>query len=159
MDFKEFYKLTEHPDAYSTEDVAELRLLSEEELQKYQTEIELHGGDNLSDWEHLLAFFTLKKKLMDIQEAQKNTHTVEIKPRGKRMIVGNNFLGGYRCIVDPEKVSMITVEGIRSYTVHLQGDVRTTIEGNVEDLINELNWDVEDIHNKIDLKKPEGIEE
>lgn len=144
MDFKEFQKLTEHPDAYSAEDVAELRLLSEEELQKYQTEIELHGGDNLADW---------------VQEAQKNTNTVEIKPRGKRMIVGNNFLGGHRCIIDPEKVSMITVEGIRSYTVHLQGDVRTTIEGNVEDLINELNWDVEDIHNKTDLKKAEGIEE
>lgn len=152
MDFKEFQKLTEHPDAYSAEDVEELRLLSEEELQKYQTEVELHDGDNLSGWEHLLAFFTLKKKLMDIQEAQKNHNPydseVVVRPNVKRVLKADYALDMVR-VFDPERIEVVTFANDieDEYTVWLKSGASIRVQGDVNELFKHLNWDVTEIEN------------
>lgn len=63
MTIDEFKKYAIDINHFSAADVDEFTLMRSDELDEYQTELERDTG-NLSDWDHLRAFFTLKSKIM-----------------------------------------------------------------------------------------------
>lgn len=62
MDINEFKKYTIDLSQFTAADVDEFTLMRSDELDEYQTELERDSG-NLSDWDHLRAFITLKAKV------------------------------------------------------------------------------------------------
>jgi hypothetical protein len=65
MDVKEFKKYTNNLDAYTAGEVDEFEPMTDEELDEYQRELEFDTG-NLSDWDHIRAIITLKKRIADL---------------------------------------------------------------------------------------------
>lgn len=69
MEIIEFKKYASNLDSYTAEDVDEFEFMNEDELRVYQDELERDDGDNLSTWDHIRAFITMKKKIMDLEKA------------------------------------------------------------------------------------------
>lgn len=65
MELKQFKKLTSNLSAFTVQDIDEFVFMSSNELNKYQRELENDAG-NLSDWDHLRAFYTLKSIINEI---------------------------------------------------------------------------------------------
>ncbi|MDM5298200.1 hypothetical protein QUF51_08505 [Bacillus pumilus] len=59
MDLKQFKKLTSNLCAFTAAEIDEFNYMTSDELNSYQRELENDTG-NLSDWDHLKAFYTLK---------------------------------------------------------------------------------------------------
>lgn len=59
MDLKIFKKLTSNLSAFTAAEIDEFNYMTSDELNSYQRELENNTG-NLSDWDHLRAFYTLK---------------------------------------------------------------------------------------------------
>lgn len=70
MDIKEFKKYTNHLDLYGADDVDSFELMTDEELDDYQYEVESDSG-NLSSWDHIRATITLKKRIADLIKLRK----------------------------------------------------------------------------------------
>lgn len=62
MDIKEFKKYTNNLDQYSADEVDSFEVMNDIELEEYQREVEFDTG-NLSDYDHIRAIITFKKKL------------------------------------------------------------------------------------------------
>jgi hypothetical protein len=67
MDANEFKKYTKNLNAYTLQDVEDLKIMTENELESYQYELENESG-NLSEWDHLRALFTLKHQIEQWKE-------------------------------------------------------------------------------------------
>ncbi|MGD6876892.1 hypothetical protein [Bacillus infantis] len=59
MELKQFKKLTSNLAAFTAEEIDDFTWMTSEELNRYQRELESESG-NLSNWDHLRAFYTLK---------------------------------------------------------------------------------------------------
>lgn len=70
MDIAELEKYSINIDAFQPMEIKDFEFMSDEELYNYQTELE-HDTGNLSDWDHIRAFFTMKKKLLDLKECDR----------------------------------------------------------------------------------------
>lgn len=66
MELKHFKKLTTNLSAFTAQDIDEFTFMSSDELNSYQRELEIDSG-NLSEWDHLRAFYTLKSIIDDIR--------------------------------------------------------------------------------------------
>lgn len=66
MDIKQFKKLTSNLSQFTAEEIDKFTLMSSDELNEYQRELENDGG-NLSDWDHLRAFYTLKSIINEME--------------------------------------------------------------------------------------------
>lgn len=62
MDIKEFKKYTNNLDQYSADEVDSFEVMNDKELEEYQREVEFDTG-NYSDYDHIRAIITFKKKL------------------------------------------------------------------------------------------------
>lgn len=69
MEIKEFKKYTNNLHEYSADEVDDFQFMNDDELRVYQDELERDDGDNLSSWDHIRAFITMKKKIMDLEKA------------------------------------------------------------------------------------------
>lgn len=67
MEIKEFKQYTNNLNQYSASEIDEFAFMTEAELDSYQSELEYDSG-NLSDWDHLRAFITLKKKVAELEK-------------------------------------------------------------------------------------------
>jgi len=63
MDINVFKKYTKNLRTYSASDVARFELMTDEELEEYQNEIERYDSGIFSDWDHIRAIITFKHKL------------------------------------------------------------------------------------------------
>lgn len=70
MDLKHFKKLTSNLSAFTAEEVDDFKYMTSDELNSYQHELENDTG-NLSGWDHLRAFYTLKS-IIDKVKAEEN---------------------------------------------------------------------------------------
>lgn len=59
MEIKEFKKYTNNLNEFSADEVDEFEFMRIDELESYQDELERDTG-NLSNWDHIRAFITLK---------------------------------------------------------------------------------------------------
>lgn len=59
MDAQLFLKLCKHPEEFTVTQMQAVELMDDEELQTYQTELELYDGDALSSFDHLRVLYTL----------------------------------------------------------------------------------------------------
>ncbi|MBU8573638.1 hypothetical protein [Bacillus pumilus] len=66
MDLKIFKKLTSNLSAFTAAEIDEFNYMTSDELNSYQRELENDTG-NLSDWDHLRAFYTLKSIIDEIK--------------------------------------------------------------------------------------------
>ena len=69
MEIKEFEKLAICLDNFNVSQVKDFELMTDKELVYYQIDLEGDTG-NLSDWDHIRAFFTMKAKVMSQREVQ-----------------------------------------------------------------------------------------
>jgi endonuclease I len=67
MEISEFKKYTKNLDAYTLREVDEFKIMTEQEFESYQNELENDTG-NLSEWEHIRAIFTLKHQIEQWKE-------------------------------------------------------------------------------------------
>jgi hypothetical protein len=65
LELKQFKKLTSNLSAFTAQDIDEFTYMNSDELNQYQRELENDTG-NLSDWDHLRAFYTLKSIINEI---------------------------------------------------------------------------------------------
>jgi hypothetical protein len=63
MELSEFKKYANNIDAFDPSEIDEFEFMTEEELDNYQREVEGCTG-NLSDYDHIKAFLTMKQKIM-----------------------------------------------------------------------------------------------
>ncbi len=63
MEIKDFKKYTNNLSAFTADDVEGFELMSDRELQEYQIVLE-DDPDELSQWDHIRAFYTMKDKLL-----------------------------------------------------------------------------------------------
>lgn len=73
MKLKEFKNYTKNLDQYTAEEVDRLEVMTFEELDSYQREIEYDSG-NLSDWDHIRAVITFRKLLADLSMSNAELH-------------------------------------------------------------------------------------
>jgi hypothetical protein len=66
MELKHFKKVTSNIEAFTADEVDRFTWMTSDELNSYQRELENDYG-NLSNWDHLRAFYTLKSIVDDIQ--------------------------------------------------------------------------------------------
>ncbi|MEW3992194.1 hypothetical protein [Bacillus altitudinis] len=66
MDLKQFKSLTSNLSAFTAEEIDDLSYMTNEELNSYQRELEDDTG-NLSGWDHLRAFYTLKSIIAEME--------------------------------------------------------------------------------------------
>jgi hypothetical protein len=66
MEFKEFKNYTKNTHAYTASEVEELEPMTDIELEQYQYELDEETG-NLSNWDHIRAIITLKKKNKELE--------------------------------------------------------------------------------------------
>ncbi len=66
MELKYFKKLTSNLSEFTAQDIDDFTFMTSDELNNYQRELE-HDTGNLSQWDHLRAFYTLKSIIDDIQ--------------------------------------------------------------------------------------------
>ncbi|MGA4713033.1 hypothetical protein [Bacillus safensis] len=66
MDLKHFKKLTSNLSAFTAEEIDDFKYMTSDELNSYQRELENDTG-NLSDWDHLRAFYTLKSIIYEVE--------------------------------------------------------------------------------------------
>ncbi len=66
MELKYFKKLTSNLSAFTAQDIDNFTFMTSDELNSYQRELE-HDAGNLSQWDHLRAFYTLKSIIDDMQ--------------------------------------------------------------------------------------------
>ena len=66
MDIKELEMYTYNLKTYSAQDVKELEEMTDDELWEYQHEVEF-GTGNLSDWDHIRAIITFRKKILELE--------------------------------------------------------------------------------------------
>lgn len=64
MEISEFRKYINYIDEYRPSDIEDFKFMTDDELYEYQDELEFDNG-NLSNWDHIRAFITMKKKLYD----------------------------------------------------------------------------------------------
>lgn len=64
MELEEFKRYINNLDQYTAAEVDSFELMTGEELNAYQHELEIDSG-NLSDWDHLRAIITLRKMVVD----------------------------------------------------------------------------------------------
>ncbi|PRS48137.1 hypothetical protein [Bacillus sp. MZGC1] len=69
MDLKHFKKLTSNLSAFTAEEIDDLCWMTSEKLNGYQRELENDTG-NLSDWDHLRAFYTLKSIIDEVKSEE-----------------------------------------------------------------------------------------
>ncbi|MEH7603687.1 hypothetical protein [Bacillus safensis] len=69
MDLKHFKKLTSNLSAFTAEEIDDFKYMTSDELNSYQRELEIDTG-NLSDWDHLRAFYTLKSIIDEIKSEE-----------------------------------------------------------------------------------------
>lgn len=62
MELHEFKKYARNLNEFSVDEMQDLELMSDEELDWYQDELE-RGTGNLSDYHHLRVLFTLRSKM------------------------------------------------------------------------------------------------
>lgn len=62
MELKEFKEYTTNLHEHSADQVDDFEFMSNDELESYQDELERDTG-NLSDWDHIRAFITMKALL------------------------------------------------------------------------------------------------
>lgn len=67
LDINEFEKYTKNLDAYSISEVKELTVMTEDEFEQYQYELD-HATGNLSDWDNVRAIITLKSQIEEWKE-------------------------------------------------------------------------------------------
>ncbi|MEK4006513.1 hypothetical protein [Paenibacillus sp. FSL H3-0333] len=65
MKLDEFSKLSTNLEAYTAQDVLNFQLMTEEELDDYQRDIEFNDGDNITPWDHMRAVITFRKIIRD----------------------------------------------------------------------------------------------
>ncbi len=63
MEIKDFKKYTNNLSAFTADDVEGFELMSDKEIEEYQVLLEEDTGE-LSDWDHIRAFYTMKDKLL-----------------------------------------------------------------------------------------------
>ncbi len=66
MELRYFKNLTSNLSAFTAQDIDDFTFMSSDELNNYQRELENDAG-NLSEWDHLRAFYTLKSIIDDLQ--------------------------------------------------------------------------------------------
>lgn len=71
MDLKHFKKLTSNLSAFTAEEIDDFKYMTSDELNSYQLELENDTG-NLSGWEHLRAFYTLKSIIDEVKSEERN---------------------------------------------------------------------------------------
>lgn len=71
MDLKQFKNLTSNLSAFTAEEIDDLSYMTSEELNSYQRELEDDTG-NLSGWDHLRAFYTLKSIIEEVKSEERN---------------------------------------------------------------------------------------
>jgi hypothetical protein len=59
MDAQLFLKLCKHPEEFTVAQLQEIELMSDEEINEYQENLELYDGDDLSSFDHLRVLYTL----------------------------------------------------------------------------------------------------
>lgn len=64
MELEKFKNYTKNLRHYTGEDIDKFEFLTDEEIENYQDEIERNDGDNLSPWDHIRAFITMKSKIV-----------------------------------------------------------------------------------------------
>lgn len=69
MDLKHFKKLTSNLSAFTAAEIDEFNYMTSDELNSYQRELENDTG-NLSDWDHLRAFYTLKSIIDEMKSEE-----------------------------------------------------------------------------------------
>ncbi|MEH7195469.1 hypothetical protein [Bacillus safensis] len=69
MDLKIFKKLTSNLSAFTAAEIDEFNYMTSDELNSYQRELENDTG-NLSDWDHLRAFYTLKSIIGEMKSEE-----------------------------------------------------------------------------------------
>lgn len=69
MDLKHFEKLTSNLSAFTAEEIIDFKYMTSDELNSYQRELE-NDTSNLSDWDHLRAFYTLKSIIDEIKSEE-----------------------------------------------------------------------------------------
>jgi hypothetical protein len=78
-----FMKFTGNPDSYSAREVADLTLMSDDELSDYQYEVEMDSG-NLSQWDHIRAIFTFKNQVDGLEQ---QAHDMAEKHADKDIVI------------------------------------------------------------------------
>ena len=68
MDIKEFKNLTKNINEYSADEVDMFNFMTDEELEQYQYDLDCDTG-NLSNWDDVRAFYTLKNKAERYEKA------------------------------------------------------------------------------------------
>lgn len=71
MDLKHFKKLTSNLSALTAEEIDDFKYMTSEELNSYQRKLENDTG-NLSGWDHLRAFYTLKSIIDEVKSEERN---------------------------------------------------------------------------------------
>lgn len=66
MELEQFKKLTSNLSVFTAQEIDEFAYMNSDELNNYQRELEIDTG-NLSDWDHLRAFYTLKSIIDDLR--------------------------------------------------------------------------------------------
>ena len=66
MEIKQFKKLTSNLSEFTADEIDNFTFMSSDELNNYQSELEIDAG-NLSEWDHLRAFYTLTSIIDDIK--------------------------------------------------------------------------------------------
>ncbi|MDR0123048.1 hypothetical protein RFW13_16615 [Bacillus pumilus] len=69
MDLKIFKKLTSNLSAFTAAEIDEFNYMTSDELNSYQRELEDDTG-NLSGWDHLRAFYTLKSIIDEMKSEE-----------------------------------------------------------------------------------------
>ncbi|MCM3366028.1 hypothetical protein HKK70_08690 [Bacillus safensis] len=70
MDPKHFKKLTSNLSAFTAQEIDDFNYMTSDELNSYQRELENDTG-NLSDWDHLRAFYTLKSIINSMESEER----------------------------------------------------------------------------------------
>lgn len=73
MDIKEFKKYTRNLDEYTAYDIDSFEFMTDKELEEYQNELEVMGGGNLSDYDHLRAVITFRKNVTSLKLSRGET--------------------------------------------------------------------------------------
>lgn len=69
MDLKQFKNLTSNLSAFTAQEIDDFNYMTSDELNSYQRELENDTG-NLSDWDHLRAFYTLKSIIDEMKPGE-----------------------------------------------------------------------------------------
>ena len=59
MDSELFYSLCRNPEEFTMKQIKEIAIMSKENLEHYQDELELYDGDDLSSMDHLQVLYSL----------------------------------------------------------------------------------------------------